>query len=203
MSTSVEFYFDYGSPTTYLAWTQLPRICKQHDAELVYKPMLLGGVFRETGNASPITIEAKGDWMKQDLARFAQRYNVPFLMNPFFMINTLPIMRGVFWARREGVFDTYNRAMFQAMWVDGIDMNDPKEIGRVVSEAGLDAAALGEAIQQPEIKKDLIEATNEATKRGVFGAPTFFVGGVMHFGQDRLDWVAEALSRDRVTAAVS
>jgi len=202
MSNSVEFYFDYGSPSSYLAWTQLPRICEQYNAELVYKPMLLGGVFHETGNASPITIKAKGDWMGQDLARFARRYSVPYRMNPFFMVNTLPIMRGVFWARREGVFDTYNRAVFHAMWVDGVDLSDPKEIGRVVSEAGLDAAALGEAIQQPDIKKELIEATNEATTRGVFGAPTFFVAGEMHFGQDRLDWVAEALSRDRATETV-
>ena len=76
MSKTVEFYFDFGSPATYLAWTQLPRLCAESGAQLVYKPMLLGGVFQATGNASPVTIPAKGRFMLQDLARYARRYVV-------------------------------------------------------------------------------------------------------------------------------
>lgn len=195
MSRQVEFYFDYGSPATYLAWTQLPMICEVRGAELVYKPMLLGGVFKAAGNNTPVAVPAKGKWMMADLPRFAKRYGVPFVMNPHFIINTMPVMRGVFWAQREGVFDAYDRAMYQAMWVDGVDLNNPDEIKRVVAEAGLDAEAMAEAIQQDEIKKALIDATGEAAGRGVFGAPTMFVDGEMHFGQDRLDWVEEALAR--------
>ena len=195
MSKQVEFFFDYGSPNTYLAWTQLPDMCARHGAELVYKPMLLGGVFQATGNQTPVNIEAKGAWMGDDMARYAAKYGVPFVMNPDFIINSLPTMRGVFWAQREGVFDAYNEAVHKAMWVDGVDMNNPEEIGRVISEAGLDAAAMAEALQDGEIKKALIDATNEAVERGCFGAPTMFVDGEMHFGQDRLPWVEEALAR--------
>lgn len=195
MTRAVEFYFDYGSPTTYLAWTQLPQICARHGADLTYKPILLGGVFHATGNASPATVDAKLAWMEHDLSNFAERYGVPFKMNPHFIVNTLPAMRGSFWAQREGIFEPYNKAMFQAMWVDGVNLNEPEEISRVVSEAGLDAAAMGAAIQEPEIKSELIEATKQATDRGVFGAPTFFVSGEMHFGQDRLDWIEEALAK--------
>ena len=195
MTRAVEFYFDYGSPTTYLAWTQLPDVCARHGADLEYKPILLGGVFHATGNASPAMVEAKLTWMKGDLANFAKRYGVPFTMNPHFIVNTLPVMRGVFWAQREGIFEPYNKAMFQAMWVDGVNLNEPEEISRVVSEAGLDAAAMGAAIQEPAIKSELVEATTQATDRGVFGAPTFFVSGEMHFGQDRLDWIEEALAK--------
>ncbi len=195
MSKQVEFFFDYGSPTTYLAWTRLPDMCERHGAELVHKPILLGGVFQATGNQTPVNVPAKGSWMGDDMARFAERYDVPFLMNPYFIINTLPIMRGVFWAQGTGVFNPYNQAMYKAMWIDGVDMNNREEIGRVVTEAGLDAAAMAEALQQGEIKKALIDGTNEAVERGIFGAPTMFVDGEMHFGQDRLDWIEEALAR--------
>jgi 2-hydroxychromene-2-carboxylate isomerase len=195
MSKQVEFYFDYGSPNSYLAWTQLPDMCARHGAELAYKPMLLGGVFQATGNQTPVNIEAKGAWMMGDMARYAKKYDVTFVMNPYFIINTLPTMRGVFWAQKAGVFDAYNTAIQKAMWEDGVDMNNPEEIGRVVTAAGLDAAAMAEALQDGDIKKALIDATNEAAERGVFRAPTMFVDGEMHFGQDRLPWVEEALAR--------
>src|SRR6218665_1581148 len=94
MSKSVEFFFDFGSPTTYLAWTQLPRICAEAGAELIYRPMLLGGVFQATGNASPIEVPAKGKHVMLDLQRFAKRYGVPMAFNPHFPINTLGLMRG-------------------------------------------------------------------------------------------------------------
>jgi len=190
---TVEFYFDYGSPATYIAYTQLQRICDDNAATLDYKPMLLGGVFKATENQSPVMVQAKGKWMMTDLARFAQRHGVTFKMNPYFIINSLPLMRGAVWAQKNGVFDTYNPAMQKAMWVDGVDLNNPEEIGRVVSEAGLDAQAMATGITDPEIKKVLVDSTNEAVARGAFGAPTMFVGDQMHFGQDRLDWVEQAL----------
>lgn len=190
---TVEFYFDYGSPATYLAYTQLQRICDDNAATLEYKPMLLGGVFKATENQSPVMVAAKGKWMMTDLARFAKRYGVTFNMNPFFIINSLPLMRGAVWAQKTGVFDIYNLAMQQAMWIDGVDLNDPAQIGRVVTDAGLDAQAMATAIGESEIKQVLVDSTNEAVTRGAFGAPTMFVGDQMHFGQDRLDWVEQAL----------
>ena len=195
MTKTVEFYFDYGSPATYLAWTQLPGICHAHGATLAYRPMLLGGVFKASGNQTPMAIPAKGRWLGEDLARFARRYGVPYQMNPYFIINTLPLMRGVFWAQATGVFEPYNNAMFRAMWVDAVDLNNPTEIARVVNAAGLDAAAMAKAIGQDAIKQALVESTNGAVVRGVFGAPTMWVDGELHFGQDRLDWVTAALAR--------
>ena len=92
MRKSLEFFFDVGSPASYLAWTKLPTLCASHGAELIYRPMLLGGVFKATGNQSPITIPAKGAWMMSDLARFAKRYGVPYVLNPHFPINTLNLI---------------------------------------------------------------------------------------------------------------
>lgn len=193
MSKRLEFYYDYGSPTTYLAWTQLPALAERTGAEIVRKPMLLGGVFKATGNQSPVLLEPKGKWLMRDLERWAKHYGVPYRMNPHFIINTLPIMRGAMVAQRDGYLPDYDTAMFTAMWVDGRNLGEPAEIAAVLTEAGLDADAIFAAVQQDEIKQALIKATEEAVARGAFGAPTFFVDGEMFFGQDRLPFVEEAL----------
>jgi len=194
MAKQLEFYFDYGSPTTYLAWTQLPGIAERTGAEIVWRPMLLGGVFKATGNRTPVEVAAKARWMLGDMQRFAARYGVPFEMNPHFIVNTLTIMRGAVHALAQGVMPAYNQAMFGAMWVDGRNLADPGEIAAVLGEAGLDAEGFAAAVQNPEVKRELIERTEEAVARGVFGAPSMFVDGELHFGQDRLDWVEAALA---------
>ncbi len=192
---TVEFFFDFGSPTTYLAYTQLPRIARETGATLMYRPMLLGGVFKATGNASPVTVPAKGRWMGGDIARWAQRWGVPFAFNPHFPINTLTLMRGAvgLQMRQPADFERYVEAVFKAMWVQPRKLGDAGELGAVLTQAGLDAAAFGALVADPEVKAALMGNTEEAVARGVFGAPTCFVGGEMHFGQDRLDFVREAL----------
>ena len=196
MPKQVEFYYDYGSPTSYLAWTQLPAICEVHGAKLIYRPMLLGGVFKATDNRTPVTVKPKGAWMFDDIARYAAHYGVPYVMNPHFIVNTLTIMRGAIWAQGAGCLEDYNKAMFEAVWVNERNMAEADVISDVMAESGLDGDAMAEAIQQPNLKTELIEVTEEAVERGVFGAPTMFVGDEMHFGQDRLDWVARALDLD-------
>ena len=126
MTKTVEFYFDLGSPATYLAYTQLPKICADTHSELSYIPMLLGGVFKATGNASPAMIPAKGRYMFQDLDRYAKRYGVPLKFNLHFPINTLMLMRGVVGAQFEGLFEPYFRAAFHHMWVEPKKMDDPQ-----------------------------------------------------------------------------
>ena len=194
MTKTVEFYYDYGSPTAYLAWTQLPDICAKHGATLTYKPILLGGLFKATGNQSPVTVEAKGKWLFDDITRYAKHYDVPFALNPHFIVNTMPAMRGAMWAEANGVLETYNAAMYRAMWVDAKNIAEPDVITQVLTAAGLDAAAMGEAIQQPEIKQALIASTEAAANRGLFGAPSMIVDDQVHFGQDRLEWVERALA---------
>ena len=197
MSKTVEFFFDLGSPASYLAHTQLPALCRDCGAALVYRPMLLGGVFQATGNASPAMIPAKGRYMIRDLARYAERYGVPMRFNPHFPINTLSLMRllvAVQLHQPERLDDAL-QALFQATWVDGVNMGDPVRVAEVLAAAGLDAAALQQQIGEPAVKEALKATTEEAVRRGVFGAPTCFVGDDMYFGQDRLEFVREALSR--------
>ncbi|MEW6465683.1 MAG: 2-hydroxychromene-2-carboxylate isomerase [Pseudomonadota bacterium] len=191
----VEFYFDVGSPAAYLAWTQLPRIAQETGAALVFRPMLLGGVFQATGNHSPMQVPAKGRYVMADLERFAHRYGVAFRHNPFFPINTLALMRGAIGLqmRDEARMAPYADAVFRAIWVEGLDMGEPQVVGAALQRAGFDPQALFALASEPEVKERLKAATQEAVARGVFGAPTFFVGSQMYWGQDRLDFVKEAL----------
>lgn len=196
MSTkTVEFFFDVGSPATYLAWTQLPRLCQETGAQLVWRPMLLGGVFKDTGNASPAMVPAKGAYMLRDLARHARRYGVSFQPNPHFPINTLLLMRAITGVqlREPERFQDLVGLVFQALWVQGLNLNDPAVLARALSQGGFSPEALLALSQDPQAKDALKANTEEAVRRGVFGAPTCFVGQEMFFGQDRLDFVREAL----------
>ena len=196
---SLEFFFDVGSPTAYLAHTQLPRIAAEAGANLVYRPMLLGGVFKATGNASPVAVPAKGRWMGQDIARWAGRYGVPFAFNPFFPINTLTLMRGAagLQLRQPQAFGAYVDAVFQAMWAAPRNLGESSEVAALLATLpaglGLTAEAFTALVADAEVKARLAANTDEAVARGVFGAPTCFVGDAMFFGQDRLDFVREAL----------
>ena len=198
MSRSVDFLFDYGSPAAYLAWTQLPRLCAESGAQLVYKPMLLGGVFQATGNASPVTVPAKGSYLFKDLNRYARAYGVPLAMNPHFPINTITLMRIDVALSLAGDtrLDAYRTAVFNGVWAEQKNMGDPATVAAVLAPAGFEADELLEMASDPQVKETLKTWTQEAVERGVFGAPTFFVGGEMFWGQDRLDFVRSALKND-------
>jgi 2-hydroxychromene-2-carboxylate isomerase len=196
MTAQVESFFDFGSPTSYLAWSQLPRIAAAAGATIVWRPMLLGGVFKATGNASPVAVPAKGRWMETDITRWAKRYRVAFRFNPHFPINTLTLMRGAtgLQLRWPGDFDRYLTAIYGSMWKDAANLGDPGVLAATLAAHGFDPEAFAALVADPEVKARLVATTEEAVARGVFGAPTFFVGDEMFFGQDRLDFVREAAS---------
>jgi 2-hydroxychromene-2-carboxylate isomerase len=195
MTKTVDFLFDVGSPTTYLAYTQLPQIAADAGATIQWVPILLGAVFKATGNASPAAVPAKGAYMGQDMARFAARYRVPFNRNPFFPINTTTMMRAATALNPQpDQLRRYLDAVFDAMWVKGLNMGDSVILRETLAQAGLDAETLIARAESDEIKAKLRANTDAAITRGVFGAPTFFVGNEMFFGQDRLEFVAGALS---------
>lgn len=195
MSKTVEFWFDVGSPYAYLAYRALPRIAAACGARVDWRPMLLGGVFKATANHSPVEVPAKGRWIDLDLQRWARRIGTRFAMNPHFPINTLALMRGAvaMKARSDEEFQRYLGAVFEAIWCDGKNMGDPQVVAEVLAAAGFDPQQVFALASEPAAKDRLKADTEEALARGVFGAPTFFVGGEMFWGQDRLDFVAEAL----------
>jgi 2-hydroxychromene-2-carboxylate isomerase len=194
MAKMVEFLFDFGSPTSYLAYKRLPAVLARTGATAIHTPMLLGGIFKATGNASPATVPAKGRWMNADLARWAARYAIPFTHNPYFPINTLHLMRGATGLIGDERFVAYCDAVFDAMWREPRNLGDPAELAPVLRRAGLEAEAFRALIERDDVKQRLKAATEEAVARGAFGAPTFFVDGELYFGQDRMDFVEEALA---------
>ena len=196
MARTLEFYFDYGSPYSYLADTQVEAIAQRAGATLVRKPMLLGGVFKATGNHSPAELPQKSAWSGFDMPMWARHYGVPFQRNPFFPVNTLALMRGAAAAQIDGSFERYHPAVFKAMWVEGRNLNDMNEVAAVLTAAGLDAAKFGARIQDQDVKDRLKATTDEAVARGVFGAPTCFVDKMMFFGNDRLPFVELALKEE-------
>lgn len=199
MKPTIEFYFDFGSPTSYLAWTQLPEIARRANADLEFRPILLGAVHKMTGNVSPAVVELKARWMGKDLQRFAKRYGVPFSFNPFFPINTLKLMRGATGSMLKGpdTFHQYLDVIFPALWVDQKNLGDPEVVAASLLEGGLDAEAIFAMTEDPAVKERLKADTDAAVARGVFGAPTMFLGDHMYFGQDRLDFLSEDLRAAR------
>ncbi|WP_324728849.1 2-hydroxychromene-2-carboxylate isomerase, partial [Pseudomonas chlororaphis] len=168
----------------------------QTGSQLIYQPMLLGGVFKVTGNASPISIPAKGRYMLQDLARYARRYEVPLAFNPHFPINTLLLMRAVtgMQLRHPQRFVAFIDCLFRALWVEKRNLNDQAIVAAVLSEGGFDPLEVLALTNDEEVKNALKDKTEQALQRGVFGAPSMFVDNQLFFGQDRLDFVLEALS---------
>lgn len=195
MNKTIEIFFDVGSPASYLAWTQLPALAQRHDAEIVWKPMLLGGVFKATGNQSPAAIPAKSRYSRMDLQRFARDYGVILNHNPYFPVNTLLLMRGAVAHLESPRFQDYLNAVFSGLWIEERDLNQPESVAEVLDNAGFDSQAVLSLCSEPAVKDKLKSNTEEAVARGVFGAPTFFVGDEMIFGQDRLGFVEKLLQQ--------
>lgn len=193
MSAMLEFLFDFGSPASYLAYKRVPDLAKRTGAKVTYVPMLLGGIFKATGNTSPATVPAKGRWMNSDLARWAKRHGIEFNRNPFFPINTLHLMRGAAGLIEDTRFMPYCDAVFDGMWRGPKNLGDPAELVPVLRRSGLEADEYRALVERDDVKERLKTTTEAAVERGVFGAPTFFVGDQMFFGQDRMDFVEEAL----------
>jgi 2-hydroxychromene-2-carboxylate isomerase len=193
-----EFLFDFGSPNAYLAHRVIPGIEARTGARFAYVPVLLGGVFKATGNRSPMEayagIPAKLAYEALETRRFVARHGLTaFQPNPHFPVNTLAIMRGAEAARDFGVFAPYVEAVFAAMWEHGQKMDDPGVIDAVLDAAGLPGAEIMARTQDPIVKERLLGNTNAAVARGVFGSPSFFVGEELYFGKDRLGEVEAAI----------
>ena len=194
----VEFHFDFGSPNAYLAELALPAIEQRTGVKFDYVPVLLGGVYKATGNLSPAEslrgIRNKPEYNALETQRFLRRHNITkFAMNPFFPVNTLALMRGAVAAEFEGLFEPYFRAAYHHMWVEPKKMDDPQVFRDAFVSSGLDIDRISGRSQHDDVKKKLIENTENAVARGEFGSPTFFVGDEMFFGKDRLREVEEEI----------
>lgn len=185
----IEFFFDVGSPYSYLAATQVGAVAERTGAELRWRPFLLGGVFKETGNDMPARVAAKAKYMLGDLQRWAEAYGVPFRFPSRFPLNTIKAQRALTTVARSQPekLPGFALALFRAYWVDDRDVSQVEEVRSVAEASGLDGAAVMEAADGQEAKDLLRSWTGEAVERGAFGAPSIFVGDELYWGNDRLD----------------
>jgi 2-hydroxychromene-2-carboxylate isomerase len=200
----VEFHFDFGSPNAYLAARVIPDIERRTGTKFDYVPVLLGGIYKLTGNSSPADylrgIRNKSEYMALETERFIARHGITnFRRNPFFPVNTLQLMRGAVAAEAEGVFWPYFQAVYHYMWEDPRKMDDPDVAREALISSGIDAGRIVARSQDPAVKNRLMELTQNAVDRGAFGSPTFFVNDEMFFGKDQLrDVEGEILAQQRV-----
>jgi 2-hydroxychromene-2-carboxylate isomerase len=206
MSAMIEFIFDFGSPNAYLAYRALPPILEETGARLVIIPCLLGGIFKATGNRAPsiafAPIKGKFEYEMLELRRFVAKHRFDkFRLNPHFPVNTLMLMRGFVAAREAGCEAAYLEMGLEGMWEEGLKLDDPDVLAGRIDSAGLDSARLLAAAQTDAVKQKLANNTAAAVARGVFGVPTFFVGGEMFFGKERLGQVEQAAEAITARAA--
>jgi 2-hydroxychromene-2-carboxylate isomerase len=190
---TLEFFYDFVSPYSYLAATRVEELARRTGAALRFRPFLLGGVLKATGNHAPIETVAKGRHMWVDLERWARRLQVPFRRPETFPVSTVLALRTALAAEEAGGLVPFTHAVYRAYWAEGRDIASPEVLADVASRAGLDGKAL--VARAPELKAALAAQTQEAVDRGSFGAPTFLVGPELFIGNDRLDFVEEALRR--------
>jgi len=199
VSTNPEFLFDFGSPNAFLSHEAIPAIERRTGAKFKYVPVLLGGIFKATNNKSPAEtlagVRNKREFHALETERFVKRFGVkPYVMNPFFPVNTLNLMRAAVAAQLDGIFEKYVEAAYHHMWVEPKKMDDPEVAAKALASSGIDVAKLFARSQEPEVKAKLIENTQAAVERGAFGSPTFFVGKEMFFGKEQLREVEEMIS---------
>ena len=202
MSVHAEFHFDFGSPNAYLSHLVVPAIEERTGVAFKYVPVLLGGVFKATGNVSPMVslqgIRNKPEYQRLETERFVRQHGIAeYRANPHFPVNTLQIMRGAVFAEREGFLAAYVDAVYRHMWAAPKKMDDAEVIAAALEESGLPAERILAGIGQPEIKAGLIANTESSVQRGVFGSPSFFVGDELYFGKDKLREVEEEIERQK------
>jgi 2-hydroxychromene-2-carboxylate isomerase len=199
LAPRVEFHFDFGSPNAYLAHRVIPAAEARTGVRFEYVPVLLGGVFKATGNVSPAVslrgIKNKLEYAALETRRFLARHGIDdYRFNPHFPVNTLQIMRGAIAAQRQGCFERYVDEVYRHMWSDPKKMDDPEVIRAALEESKLPVEALVNGMQDPSVKQQLIDNTESSVARGVFGSPSFFVGSELFFGKDSLDDVEREIA---------
>ncbi|MCE8000830.1 MAG: 2-hydroxychromene-2-carboxylate isomerase [Rhodobiaceae bacterium] len=197
MSRSIQFFFDFVSPFSYLAMTQLPNLCARKDATLEFKPIPVLSLMEKVGNR-PTTIEcpARGRYAMADLARWANKYSVPFQLNPHFQtIDSQRLLSGALAAQEFGQAQEYVQSVFDGFWVKGAAFADDQELADLLNEAGVSKVPeiLDGIEKQESAKTKLLE---EAEAAGVFGVPSMVVEGELYFGNDRLEFLEEVLCDD-------
>ena len=194
MNKSFDFYFDFISPYAFIAHHKIKKIEKEYMFKINYHPILLGGLHNLHDIKAPAFIPSKAKFMIRDCKMVAEKNKINFRFNSYFPIKSLNLMRGVLVAAEDGIKDLYIEEIFNAVWNDGLNMNDEIVIEKVLKNININPKTFILRAQSQNIKDQLRSKTNDAYKKGIFGAPTFIVKDKIFWGQDRLQYaIAEAV----------
>ena len=190
-----EFYFDFGSPYTFLAHKQIRKIEKENSIKVEYMPILLGGLLKLADIKPNVDIPVKGKYMIKDCKLWAEKYNITFKFNNYFPINTLDLMRCTLVADKKGFLQIFVNKVFDSIWKDGLNLNDKAIVEKLLKNLDINPKVfLMEALDN-KIKNELKERTDTAFQKGIFGAPSFVVNNKIFWGQDRLEFVINEAKR--------
>ena len=190
-----DFFFDFISPYSYLAHKQIRKLEKENNIKINYKPILLGGLHKLAGVTAAAFIPSKTKYMIRDCKMIAEKHNIKFKFNTNFPINSLALMRGVFLAQNKKKLDQYVDFFFNAYWEDGLNLNNDKILNSILTSLNIDFNEFHSITSDQKIKNKLIDETNDAYNKGVFGAPSFIINNKLFWGQDRLEFVLKEAQR--------
>ncbi len=190
-----EFYFDFISPYSFFAHKEIRKIEKKNSVKIIYKPILLGGLHNLHGIKAPAFIPAKARHMIRDCKLIAEKNNIKFKFNSYFPIRSLNLMRGVFVAEEDNFKSYYIDNVFNAIWQDGLNMNDQTIIEKVLKNLDINPKTFFLRSTSSSVKDSLKQKTNEAYEKGIFGAPSFISNNRIFWGQDRIEFVLNEASK--------
>ena len=194
MNKPIYFYFDFVSPYSFIAHKLIKRVAQKSSIKIEYRPVLVGGLHNLNGIKAPAFIPSKARFMIRDCKMVAENNKIKFRFNSYFPIKSLSLMRGVFVSAEDNFKNYYIDKVFDAVWQDGLNMNDQNIIDKILKNLGINPTTFSLRTSSQSIKEQLKRKTNEAYELGIFGAPTFLVNNKIFWGQDRLEYaLAESL----------
>ena len=188
MIKTFEFYFDFGSPYSFLAHKQIRKIESDNSIKIKYIPILLGGLLKLAGIKANADIPIKGKYMIKDCKLWAEKNQITFKFNNYFPINTLNLMRSAIVAEKKNFAENFINKVFDAIWKDGLNLNDDLIIEKLLKNLDINPKSFLLEATESTIKTELKRKTEEAFKMGIFGAPTFVVNNKIFWGQDRIEF---------------
>ena len=191
MTKPIEFYFDFSSPYSYIGYKEIKKLEKRDSIKIKYMPVFLGGLHNSAGITPAAFIDIKSKYMVEDTKLVCKKKNIKFIFNSYFPIKTVNFMRGVVTADDDSFKKIYIEKIYNAIWRDGLNMNDQTVIHKVLKNMDLNPEIFLSKVGGDEIKNKLRKFTDDALKKGVFGAPTFLVNKKIFWGQDRLSYAID------------
>ena len=195
MTKSIEFYFDFSSPYSYIGYQEIKKIEKKSSFKTKYMPIFLGGLHKAAGVTPAAFINLKSNYMIEDTNLICEKKNIKFIFNSYFPIKTVNFMRGVLIAEEDSFKKIYIEKIFKAIWKDGLNMNDPIVVEKILKNIDLNPEIFLSKVSDDKIKNKLRKLTDDALKKGIFGAPTFLVNKKIFWGQDRLSYAIEEVKK--------